>query len=248
MSLAGKVAIVTGANRGIGAGLALDLAERGVNVVVDYPPGADPRAVMSTIQGDAIAVEADVTRTEDRQLLVQSAVDRFGRVDVLVNNAGLDLGPVPFLTFSEENFDAIFHLNVKGMFFLSQTAALQMVKQGSGGRIIQITSVHGERTFRDRCAYAASKGAVNAMTRGLALDLAPHGITVNAIAPGYIEVERTKGPDYDREAVGRRIPGGRVGFPKDIAEAVAFLASDEASYVTGHVLNVDGGMSAALAY
>jgi len=248
MNLTGKVAIVTGANRGIGAGLAVDLARRGMQVVVNYPPGADPAAVMADAGADAFAVEADLASTAGRENLVRSAVEKFGRIDVLVNNAGLDLGPVPFLTFSEQNFDAIFNLNVRGMFFCSQLAALQMVKQGSAGRIIQITSVHGERTFRDRSAYASSKGAVNAMTRALALDLAPHGITVNAIAPGYIEVERTMGPGYDRDAVGKRIPFGRVGIPRDIAGAVAFLASDDSSYITGHVLDVDGGMSAALAY
>ncbi len=189
--------------------------------------------------------QADLGQSDQARGFIDAALDRFGRIDVLVNNSGVTW-PEAFLDLKEETWDQTFAINLKSMFVCSQQVARAMVKAGNGGRIINLTSVHGFASMPSHAHYEATKGGINLFTKGMAIDLAPHGITVNAIAPGAIEVERYFTPSYDREGMGKRIPLGRVGVPDDINGAAIFLASDEASYVTGAILLVDGGLIARM--
>jgi glucose 1-dehydrogenase/3-oxoacyl-[acyl-carrier protein] reductase len=254
MALKDKVVLVTGAGRGIGEGLARDFGRQGCRVAVHYYREAQEAAgtcrVIEAAGGSAAAFAGDLSLSEDRKRLIAEVVDRFGRLDVLVNNAGLDSGEVDFLTCTEEQYDAMLNVNLKGLYFCIQIAARQMVRQGSGGQVINISSIQGQHTFPHKAAYAASKGGVDALTRALALDLAPFGIRVNAIAPGFIEVERSirVTPNYDRVEVGGRIPIGRVGMPADISALAMFLASEESGFITGQVILSDGGSSCRMAY
>lgn len=255
MLLEGKTAVITGANRGIGAGLALEFGREGARVVVNHPFPPDrgeAEAVVARIReagGEAIAVEADLRDAAARERLIEAAAARYGGLDILINNAGFDPGPTPFLEASESVYDHILGVNLKGTFFVSQLAARHMVEQGRGGRIVHISSVHAAATLAGRGPYAASKGGIEALTRSMALDLAPHRITVNAIAPGFIEVERTiQGrPGYTREEFARRIPVHRVGFPLDVARLAVFLSTEGADYLTGAVIPLDGGLLTRLA-
>jgi NAD(P)-dependent dehydrogenase (short-subunit alcohol dehydrogenase family) len=252
MRVGGKVVLVTGAGRGIGQGLAVDFAREGARVAVHYfneeKEAEATCALIRSTGGEAAPFQADLAVTSHRERLFTNVIGHFGRLDVLVNNAGFDPGDFNFLAATEEQFDAVIDVNLKGLYFCAQAAARQMILQKSGGKIINISSIQGQLTFPDRTAYAASKGGVDALTRALALDLGPHRIQVNAIAPGFIEVERNKKgwPGYTREEVGRRIPVGRVGFPSDISALAIFLASPESDYITGQVLVADGGSSAQM--
>jgi NAD(P)-dependent dehydrogenase (short-subunit alcohol dehydrogenase family) len=247
MRLAGRVAIVTGAGRGIGRGIALELSREGARVAVNYFSSERmARELVEQIREagqDAFAIQADVSKSVQVNHMVSETVERFGGLDILVNNTGITILK-PFLEDTEEIWDRTIDTNLKGVFLCSLAAAKVMAKRG-GGKIVNISSVHGHTTLPGLTHYAASKGGINMMTKAMALDLAPYKINVNCIGPGTIEVEKYfNDPKYDREKWGRGAPWGSVGFPADIGKTVVFLASDEANYITGQVLYVDGGITA----
>ncbi len=252
-TLESKVAIVTGAGRGIGRTIAERLAAEGARVAVNHPPEAGADAVVAAIRkagGTAVAVEADIADRRQREALFERTLAAFGRLDILVNNAAFDPGPTEFFEVDDTLYDRVLDVNLKAAFFCSQLAARILIRQGGGGRIINISSLHARLNFPNYAPYSVSKGGIDALTRQLAMDLARHRITVNAVAPGFIEVERTRSyfEHYDREAVGRGIPVGRVGFPRDVAALVAFLARDEAEFITGEVIRCDGGSGVRLSF
>ncbi len=245
-----KVAIITGSRRGIGRGIALAFAKEGCKVVVsDYVEDKDGKNTVNEIKklgSDAIFVKADVSKERDVKNLVDKAVKKFGKLNILVNNAGIvSFGTAD--TLEEKDWDKVINVNLKGVFFGTKYAAKQMLKQGKGGRIINISSIAGLVGFPGISAYCASKGGVTEFTREAALDYASKGITVNAIDPGVIETDMTKGMLGDkatRENFMQNTPIGRVGKPEDIGNAALFLALDESSFITGHNLVVDGGWTA----
>ncbi len=250
MRLKDRVAIVTGAGKGVGVGIALSLAREGADVVVNYAHSAagaeEVAARIRALGRRALTVRADVSRAAEVQAMVRQAVEALGRLDILVNNAGVD-PHVPFLELGEEQWDWVIDTNLKGAFLCSQAAVREMIKSG-GGRIIMISSIHSMLTYPHMAAYAASKGGLNAMTRQLALELGPRHITVNCVAPGAVHVDKFHQvvPGYDPHMFDHEIPVGHIGQPEDIGAVVAFLASDEARYVNGQVLLVDGGTSARI--
>lgn len=250
MKLLDKVALVTGAGKGIGAGVALHLAQEGAHVVLNYAHSAEGAestcAKIQALGRRAMAVKANISKADEVRAMFDKTFETFGPVDILVNNAGVD-PHVNFLELTEEQWDWTIDTNLKGNFLCSQAAARQMVKTGSG-KIIIISSIHSIQTYPHITAYATSKGGLNAMTRQLALELAPYHINVNCVAPGAVHVDKFYGiiPNYDMHMFDHEIPLGFVGQPADIGAAVAFFASDEAKYVTGQVLVVDGGTSARM--
>lgn len=251
MRLEGKRALVTGAGIGIGRETALELARQGARVVLSYhASSAGAESAVEEIRawgGEAYAIQANLANAEECIRLVEAAVERLGGLDILVNNAGRT-DVVPFLDVTPAQFDELYHINVRGQFFCAQQAARYMREQG-GGTIINLTSVLGLAALPEHSVYEGTKGAIIAWTRGLAVELAPYRIRVNAIAPGAIEVPRYYDrPGYTPEAWGTLIPWGRVGHPIDIAKVCAFLASDEAAYITGAIIPVDGGLTARLAF
>ena len=245
--LEGRRALVTGAGIGIGQGIAIALASEGAQVAVHYSHSAGgARETAVTIErngGSASLVTGELRSAAECHQVVDEAIEALGGIDILVNNAGVTrAGAVTELT--EETYDELFDLNVKAYYFCAQRAVLQMEQHG-GGAILNLSSIHGHGGIGDHTAYSATKGAVNAMTRALAIDLAPLRIRVNAIAPGAIEVPRFfDDPAYPTRPGSIWSPWGRVGQPTDIAAAAVFLLSDAADYVTGQVLYVDGGLSA----
>ena len=248
--LEGKVAIVTGSNRGIGKGIAIAFAKEGCKVVVsNYKEDSDGKEVVGEIKrlgSDAIFVKADVSKNRHMKDLVNKTVKKFGKLDILVNNAGILVsGGVKDLT--EKDWDKEMAVNLKGVFFGIKYSLEQMRKQGKGGRIINISSIAGLVGFPGISAYCASKGAITELTREVALDCAKDGVTVNAINPGVIVTDMTKGMLADkatRKMLLENTPVGRVGKPEDIGNAAVFLALDESSFITGHNLVVDGGWTA----
>ena len=248
--LEGKVAIVTGSDRGIGRGIALSLAKEGCKVVVNshknVKEGNEVVSEIKNLGSDAIFVVADVSNERHVRNLVDKGARKFGKVDILVNNAGiLVMGTI--LTLTEKDWNRQMDVNLKGNFLCTKYAAQQMIKQGKGGRIINISSIAGLVGFAGISAYCASKGGVTELTREAALDFAQYGITVNAINPGVIQTDMTKGM-LDDPATKKNFmdntPIGRVGKPEDIGNAALFLALDESSFITGHNLVVDGGWTA----
>lgn len=242
----GKTAIVTGGSRGIGRAVCLALAARGAKVVVNYAGNAsaaeETAAACRELGAQAVAVQADVSREQDCEALFAAAEEAFGRVDILVNNAGVTKDTL-ILRMSEADFDRVLDTNLKGAFFCMKQAARRMMKQRSG-RIINISSIVGLRGNAGQVNYAASKAGLIGMTKSLAKELAPRGVTVNAVAPGFIETDMTGVlPDAVREKLLAEIPMKSLGHPEDVAVAVAFLAEDAAGYITGQVLCVDGGMA-----
>ena len=248
--LAGLAAVITGANRGIGATLAKGLARDGAAVVVNYPDAAtepEARAVAEEICGSggrAIAVRADVRALAEHRALIAAAQGEFGALDILINNAGIEYRE-PFLTTTEAQFDNTLNVNLKGAYFLSQAAAHAMIQGGKGGRIINISSCHETVPLALRSAYSISKGGMAMLTKSLALELAEYGINVTAIAPGAILT------DMNREGLShpetlkhllRTIPLNRVGTTEDCVGAAVFLASPDSAYMTGTTLFVDGGL------
>jgi glucose 1-dehydrogenase/3-oxoacyl-[acyl-carrier protein] reductase len=249
-ALAGKVAVVTGAGTGIGVGICQSLADAGAHVVVSYhsnAAGAERTAASVRERGVEVLVQAcDVRDYGQVQALFDRAVSELGRVDILVNNSGIT-EPHPLLEMTPEQWNRTLDINLRGMFFCTQRAAREMIRQGDGGKVVNLSSVHGFAAVPNHAHYEASKGGINLFTKACAIELAPHGIQVNAIAPGAIEVERyATFPNYSREETGQRIPAGRVGFPSDVGPLAAFLASPGADYITGQIIWVDGGMTSRL--
>ncbi len=248
MKLQGKVAIVTGSASGIGQAIATVFARQGAAVVVDYvgKPGTadDTLSKIKAIGGKAIAVAADVSNPQQVQAMIDQTVAAFGGLDIFINNAGIEFKH-PFLEFPVEQFQKIMAVNLQGPFVCCQAAARQMVKQGRGGRIINISSIHEDLPMPTNAPYCATKGGLRMLTRTIAVELAPHKITVNNIGPGAIftpidaDVEANKAME---DALMAEIPLGRWGKPEEVANLAVFLASDDAAYMTGSTCFIDGGM------
>ena len=242
MRLTDKVAIVTGATQGIGLACARRLVQEGAQVMlVDIK--SEGAAVASELGQQARFFAADVSLKVDVDAMIAATIAQFGRIDILVNNAGVTHA-ADFLDLSEDDFDRVLRINLKSMFLCSQAAARQMVKQRSGC-IINMSSVNAQLAIPNQVPYVVSKGAINQLTKVMALNLAPHGIRVNGIGPGTILTELAKkavlaSPEA-RHTILSRTPAGRCGEPEEIASVAAFLASDDASYMTGQTMYVDGG-------
>ncbi len=247
--LNGRVAVVTGAGTGIGVGIASCLAADGAAVVLSAASSIEgARTLAADIVasgGSAAAVQADFRDPLTARRVVDTAVREFGGLDILVNNAGYTLDK-PFLETTAEDWSSLFDINVQAMIAASHAAVPHMIERG-GGRIINISSVHGALHAHGHVIYGATKGAVNAFTRALAVELAALQITANVIAPGAIHVERYDRDNRDLEAIRASIPNKLLGEPKDIGAMAAYLASDDARYVTGAVIAVDGGVTAVMA-
>lgn len=245
MILTEKVALVTGAARGLGRAIALELATAGAKVVVNYA-GSEGKAaeVVEKIRaagGEAFAVQADVSQAEDVERLVKAALEGFGRIDILVNNAGIARDNL-LLRMKEGDWDAVLDTNLKGVYLCTKAVSKGMLKQRFGV-IVNISSVVGISGNAGQANYAAAKAGVIGFTKSMAKELAPRGIRVNAVAPGYIATDMTDIlPEEVKNEIISHIPLGRVGKPEDVAKAVLFLASPSAGYMTGQTLVVDGGM------
>ncbi len=243
-----KVAIVTGSGSGIGKAIAERLAKEGADCVIDYrshvDEANDTKARIEAAGGKAVMVHADVSVLVDGQNLVEQAWQQLGRCDILVNNAGIEKG-ADFWDVTEQDFDAVMNVNLKGAFFLAQAFVRKLRDAKQPGRIINISSVHEDMVFPHFDSYAASKGAMRMLTRNLAVELGPLGITVNNIAPGAITTpinDKLLHNQQQLDALLRNIPLGRLGTTDDVAGVAAFLASDEGAYVTGSTYFVDGGL------
>jgi len=239
-----KVAVITGASRGIGRSIALILAGEGAKIVVSARNSAELEKLVAEISekgGEAIAVAGDVAVTADADRLVDAAVAAYGRLDILVNNAGITRDGL-LLRMKDEDWDAVLNVNLKGAFLCTRAAAKVMSKQRYG-RIINISSVVGEMGNAGQANYCASKAGLLGLTKSVARELARRNVTVNAVTPGFIVTDMTEAlPEKTREELAAQIPLGRLGDAEDIAHAVLFLASDRSGYVTGQVLGVNGGM------
>lgn len=245
-SLAGRVSMVTGASRGLGRAITLALAEAGSDLVLvsRSPEGLERVATeVRACDRQALAVPADISQSDEVGEVVRRAVETFGRVDCLVNNAGVSPVYTSAEKITREAWDEILAVNLTGTFLASQAVGRQMIRQG-GGKIINISSIGGAVGLSRLAAYAASKGGIHQLTRALAIDWARYGILVNAVAPAFVETDMTAGlrqhPDLSEE-IRQQIPLGRFAQPEDVVGAVLFLASDAANYITGHCLAVDGG-------
>jgi glucose 1-dehydrogenase len=246
--LQGKVAAVTGSATGIGQAIAMTFAKEGAAVTVDYV-GNDSvsRNTISTIEaikGEALAVEADISRPEDVQRLISKTIEAFGRLDIFVNNAGIEK-KFAFVDYPFDEWQKIIAVNLTGPFLCSQAAARQMIRQGNGGRIINISSVHEDLPMPTNAPYCATKGGLRMLMRTMAVELAPHKITVNNIGPGaiYTPIDRDVESDPKlNEQILAEIPLGRWGRPEEVAQMAVYLASDDAGYVTGSTHFIDGGM------
>jgi glucose 1-dehydrogenase len=248
MRLENKVAIVTGAATGIGRAIATRFAHEGASVVVDYvgPEGtaADVEKEISGFGGKSVAISADVSNPDHVQTLIQGAVKAFGKLDIVVNNAGIEK-KFAFVDYPFEELQKILAVNLMGPFLVSQAAGRQMIQQGQGGRIINISSVHEDLPMPTNAAYCVSKGGLRMLTRTIAVELAKYNITVNNIGPGAvytpIDADIEAKPELEK-ALMAEIPLNRWGKPEEIASLAVFLASDEAAYITGSTYFIDGGM------
>lgn len=253
MKLEGKVALVTGSSQGIGQAIAIRLAQEGADVVINYrshPEGAEETLARVKAAGgkchtiDGITVRADTgTVTEVRRMIAES-IDRLGKLDILVNNAGIERH-ADFWEATEADYDAVLNVNLKGVFFATQSFVQHLMATKRSGKVINISSVHEELPFPHFTSYCASKGGLRMMTRNLGVELAPYGITVNNVAPGAIETPINTKLLNDSEKLGallQNIPMGRLGKSEDVAGMVAFLASADADYITGSTFVVDGGL------
>ncbi len=242
MDLSGKVAIVTGGARGIGREIALRLAEAGANVVVSDVADAEPVAEEIRKTGrQSLAVATDVTSASDVAALVEKTAEKFGRIDILVNNAGIARDQL-LMRMSDEDWEAVLNVNLKSVFLCTRAVLRQMVKQ-RWGRIVSISSIVGIVGNPGQANYSSSKAGIIGFTKTIAREVGSRGITVNAIAPGFIISRMTDQLSEEQKGeMLKRIPLGFLGTPRDVAEAVAFLASEEARYITGQVLGVDGGL------
>jgi glucose 1-dehydrogenase len=235
MSLKGKSAIVTGGNTGIGKAIVLALAEEGANVCIDY---------VASLGDQAIGVDADVSKVADLQMMIDETVKAFGRLDIMVNNAGVETR-TSILDTTEDKYEFVLNVNLKSAFFGTQLAAKQMIKQGDGGRIINITSVHEDWPMPGNTAYCLSKGGMRMLTRTAGVELAPHNITVVGVGPGAVDTPINKETEADPAKMAKlnaAIPIGRVADPAEIGSVVAFLAGDGSSYVTATTIFADGGI------
>lgn len=248
MNFQRKVAIVTGGSLGIGAACVRRLAQDGYAVTLDYHVHADAANTIAqditSRGGTALVCQADVGRVADLQTMVQRTIETFGRLDLLVNNAGMEK-PTPFLDVAEDTWDQQLAVDLKGAYFAAQAAARHMVAQGSGGVIINISSVHEDLPMVGNAAYCAAKGGLRMLTRTLAPELAPHGIRIVNVGPGAVNTPinaATLADPVKRQALINEIPLGRIAQPEDIANAVSWVASDQANYITGTTIFVDGGL------
>ncbi len=252
MKLEGKVAVVTGGARGIGRAIGEGFAREGASVVIADVLTDDAQATAAAIGGDAIGLALDVTQRESIDTMVETVVGRLGRIDILVNNAAIfDMAPVAEIT--EESYDRVFDVNVKGLLFTLQAVARQMIKQGSGGKIVNMASQAGRRGERLVAVYCASKAAVISITQSAGRGLIQHKINVNGISPGVVDTPMWDQVDaqfakYEnrpigekKRLVGEEVPYGRMGVPEDHVGAAVFLASADSDYVVAQTLNVDGG-------
>ncbi|HEX6553612.1 MAG TPA: SDR family oxidoreductase [Ktedonobacteraceae bacterium] len=244
-----KVAIVTGSDSGIGRAIAIQLAQEGATVVVNYAHAqAKAEEVQQTIEknkGKAVVIQADVSQYQQAVGLIQRTVEQLGRLDILVNNAGMEIHNA-FLDYTEQQFDRVIGVDLKGAFFCAQAAAREMVKSKTAGRIINVSSVHEDIAMPRNAPYCCAKGGVRMMTRTICLELAPFNITVNNIAPGAIHTPIDADVEADPEKMAtllNEIPLHRMGQPEEIAKLVLFLASDAAAYVNGSTYVIDGGLS-----
>lgn len=246
MGLSGKVALITGSARGIGKAIALELANHGAKIVInDILPKNEIDKTLEEIRkssDQAIGIRADITIFEEVESMVKEIINKFGKIDILVNNAGIIRDSL-LIRMKEEDWDAVININLKGTFNCSKTVAKYMMRQKSGGKIVNISSVIGLVGNIGQANYAASKAGIIGLTKSIAKELALRNINVNAIAPGFIETDMTKRlSEKVRKDLQQQIPLKRLGTVKDIAKVVYFLVSDNANYITGQVINVDGGM------
>ena len=248
MRLQDKVAVVTGAGTGIGQAIALAFAEAGAALVVDYVGKASVSAEtinkISAIKGKALGIDADISLPADVNTLVQKTVAAFGKLDIFVNNAGIEK-KVPFVDYALDEWQKIIAINLTGPFLCAQAAAKQMIQQGTGGRIINISSIHEDLPMPTNAPYCASKGGLRMLMRTIAVELASHQITVNNIGPGAIYTPIDKDVESDAKLNAKilaEIPMGRWGKPEEVAQLAVYLASDDAAYVTGSTHFIDGGM------
>lgn len=245
MTLVGKVALVTGGSRGIGRAIALKLAENGADVAINYAGNTaaaeEVKTAIEQMGRKALLVQGSVADTDGVQTIVNTVVKELGRLDILINNAGITRDGL-LMRMKEADWDDVMHTNLKGVYNCSKAVLRTMMKQRSG-RIVNMASVVGEMGNAGQTNYAAAKAGVIGFTKSLAKEVASRGITVNAVAPGFIATDMTKVLTDDQKAeMARSIPLGRAGQPEDVANAVLFLVSEGAAYITGQVLNVDGGM------
>lgn len=246
MSLQGKCALVTGGSRGIGRAVCLELARQGARVAVNYAGNAaaaeETVQVCAALGAEAFAIQADVADAAATEAMVKEVLSRFGRLDILVNNAGVTRdGLMPMM--KEADWDAVLDTNLKGAFHCMKAVYRPMMKQ-KYGRIVNLSSIVGLRGNAGQANYAASKAGLIGLTKSMAKELAARNVTVNAVAPGFIDTDMTAAlPEKAREAMLTTIPMGRLGQAEDVAKAVAFFAGDDSAYVTGQVLCVDGGMA-----
>lgn len=247
-TLDGRVAIVTGGNSGIGKAVTLALARAGARVGIDYVSNSAATDALeqqiAALGERAIGIDADVSVVADLQRLVDATVKAFGKLDVMVNNAGIETR-TSLLQTDENSYEKVLAINLKSAFFGTQIAAQQMIRQGTGGRIVNVSSVHEDRPMPGNAAYCLSKGGMRMLTRTAAVELAPHGICVVAVAPGAVETPinaSTMQNPQTLERLDASIPLARMAKPEEIAAVIAFLASDAASYVTACTVAVDGGM------
>ena len=245
MDLTDRVAIVTGSGRGIGKEIALRLAKEGADIIIndigDISVVEGVADEVRAIGRQSLAVIADVTSADDVAELVRKTIDTFGKIDILVNNAGITRDQL-LIRMSEEDWDQVININLKSVYLCTKAVIRQMTSQ-RWGRIISMASIVGIAGNAGQANYAASKAGIIGFTKAVAKEVASRGVTVNAIAPGFIETAMTQQlKESWIEEIKKRIPSGRLGTPQDVAAAVAFLASEEAKYITGHVITVDGGM------
>lgn len=248
MELNGKVALITGSSQGIGQAIAVRLAQDGANIVIDYrshSEGAEEtRRQVEAAGAKGVVVKADLSSIDQINYLVDSGVKALGGIDILVNNAGIEKHK-DFWEVTEDEYDAVMAVNLKGVFFTTQAFVRQLQSANRPGKIINISSVHEELPFPHFTSYCMTKGGMKMMTRNLAIELAPFGITVNSVAPGAIETPINKSLLQDPAKLGAlmaNIPLKRLGQPADVADVVAFLASDKSDYMTGTTVFVDGGL------
>ncbi len=247
IDLSGKVALVTGASRGIGSVVAIRLAQAGAKVGVNFHASSElATAVVDKINkagGEAFLVGGDVSQEDEAEAVIKQLVEHFGSIDILVNNAGINIDQL-LIRMKTEDFDSVMNINLRGAFLCTRFAMTHMIRQRSG-RVINMSSVVGLSGNPGQANYAAAKAGLVGLTKAVAREVASRNVTVNALAPGYIVTSMVEEiPEDKQDQILARIPMGRFGTPEDVAEAVVFLSSDGASYITGQVLTIDGGMIA----